>query len=114
MLLPTKQWLCMNYSICNLNDFQTISAIPDLLKHESKFIKYFGLHFFNNGVDSPPLYCKIDFSEANDPNGKPNIIRAVKSLLDDFTSGHNLSLIEFSYLLHLLADLHQPFHCNPV
>ena len=104
----------MKYDVCTLEDFQTLSALPDLLKHEPQFLKYFGLHFFNNDIDSPPMRCKIDYKEALDPNSKPNILRAMKKLLKEFECDNELSFIEFSYFIHLLAELHQPFHCNIV
>lgn len=104
----TINWLCLDYEVCNLEDFQTLSALPDLLKHEERFLKYFDLHFFNNPIDSPPMYCKIAVPEALKQND-PNLLRAVDLLLDKFNE-KNLSLQELSYFIHLLADLHQPFH----
>lgn len=100
----------MKYDVCTIEDFQTLSALPDLLKHESKFIKYFGLHFFNNNADIPPKHCKINLDEAMNPDSMPNLLKAVKILLWKFESQNDLSFIELSYLVHLLADLHQPFH----
>lgn len=105
----TKYWICSDYDVCNLEDFQTISALPDLLKHEKKFIKYFNLHFYNNLGDDPPSYCRINVSDAFNEN-QPNILKAVKTLIDKLDNGEKFSFIEFAYLIHLLADLHQPFH----
>lgn len=107
----TKFWICSNYDVCALEDFKTLSALPDLLKHEKKFIKYFDLHFYNNLADNPPRYCSINVSDALSQN-KPNILKAVKRLMNKFINGAKLSFIELAYFIHLLADLHQPFHCN--
>lgn len=107
----TKYWICSEYDVCALEDFKTLSALPDLLKHEKKFIKYFDLHFYNNLEDNPPGYCSINVSDALRQK-QPNLLKAVKRLLIKFINGSNLSFIEFSYFIHLLADLHQPFHCK--
>lgn len=107
----TIVWLCSDYDVCFTEDFKTLSALPDLLKHEKKFIKYFGLHFYNNLTDDPPNYCRINVDEAFSQN-QPNLLKAVKRLMSKLNNFNNekLSFTELSYLIHLLADLHQPFH----
>lgn len=104
----TIKWICNKYEICNYEDFQTLSALPDLLKHEERFMKYFDLHFYNNPYDQPPRNCRIDFNGALD-NNQPNILKAIRALLTKFEKDE-LSFIELSYFVHLFADLHQPFH----
>lgn len=108
-LLPgTKRWLCDKYEVCNIEDFETINALPDLMKHHANYIKYFSLHFYNNNLDIPPKVCKLDVEEALE-DGTPNLIQAVIVLLTTFQRSQ-LSFVELSYLIHLIADLHQPFH----
>lgn len=106
----TIYWLCSDYDVC-VSDFKTLSALPDLLKHEKKFIKYFGLHFYNNLADNPPNYCRIHVDEALTQN-QPNLLKAVKRLMSKFINVNNekLSFTELAYFVHLLADFHQPFH----
>ncbi len=104
----TTYWLCSVYDVCNYQDFQTLSVLPDLLKHEGRFLKYFDLHFFNNPIDCPPMHCEIDVARALDKD-KPNLLRAIKGLQSKFEI-EVLSFQEFAYFIHLLADLHQPFH----
>lgn len=110
--LDTIIWLCLQYDVCTKEDFKTLSALPDLTKHEPKILKYFDLHFFNNNYDYPPTYCRINITDALNQFVHPNLLKGVKVLLDNFNSSNNLSFIELSYLVHLLADLHQPFHCK--
>lgn len=108
----TIHWFCCQYDVCALEDFKTISALPDLLKHEPRFIKYFDLHFYNNLSDNPPSFCIISVKEAF-VQSQPNLLKAVKSLFEKFQNVNSeLSLTEVAYFIHLLADLHQPFHCN--
>lgn len=106
----TINWLCYNYEICNVEDFKTISALPDLLKHKPRFLKYFDLHFYNNLSDNPPLHCGIYFEKAIN-SCAPNLVQATNSLLKKFKL-EKLSFIELSYFIHFIADLHQPFHCK--
>ena len=107
----TIYWLCSDYDVCVSEDFKTLSALPDLLKHEKKFIKYFDLHFYNNLADDPPNYCRIKVDEAITQK-QPNLLKAVKRLMSKFISVNDekLSFTELAYFIHLLADLHQPFH----
>lgn len=93
-----------------MDDFKTLSVLPDLLKHEERFINYFDLHFFNNLADHPPESCSINVHDALSQR-QPNLLRACDSLLKKFeNSDEMLSLTELAYFIHLLADLHQPFH----
>lgn len=106
----TLHWLCKSYKVCNVYDFKTLSILPDLLKHEKRFIKYFNLHFYNNLADHPPKYCSINVHDALSQR-QPNLLRAVDVLMRKFKNPEMmLSFTEMSYFIHLLADLHQPFH----
>lgn len=102
------RWLCNDYDICNVNDFMTVSALPDLLKHQPRFLKYFDLHFYNNPTDDPPFHCGIYFENAI-MNSSPNLLQASSSLLKKYKVS-DLSFNELAYLIHFIADLHQPFH----
>lgn len=104
----TIEWLCTKYEVCDLVAFQTLSALSDLLKHDGRIIKYFDLHFYNNPYDTPPMHCRIDLKDAINGD-QPNLLKTVKVLLKKFHR-EDLSFVELSYLVHLLADLHQPFH----
>ena len=104
----TISWFCSVYEICNVTDFQTLSALPDLLKHDDRFIKYFSLHFFNNLMDNPPSHCEIDVIGAFNQS-QPNLLRAIQVLSEKLTQ-NDLSFTEMAYFVHLLADIHQPFH----
>ncbi len=106
-----KGWLCSQYDCCTAMDMRTLAALPDLLKHTEKFIKYFHLHFFNNESDFPPQHCSIDYQVAISAES-PNLIQAVQVLLQKQYSTRKLSFIELSYLIHLISDLHQPLHGN--
>lgn len=100
-----KGRLCSQYDVCDLEDMKTFTALPDLHKHNAKFLKYFPLHFYNNELDNPPEKCKISLRDAlYAPT--PNILQAVLKLL----SKPKLEFVEMSYLLHLVSDLHQPLH----
>ena len=101
-------WLCKMYNVCRVEDFKTLSALPDLQKHSKRFVKYFDLHFYNNPLDDPPEHCGIDLVQALNQK-LPNLITATRLLLDKFDQEY-LSFAELAYLVHLLADLHQPFH----
>lgn len=106
----TIDWLCHNYEVCNVKDFKTLSALPDLLKHQPRFIKYFDLHFYNNPSDHPPSHCGIYFEKAIN-SCSPNLLQASSTLLKMFKM-EKLSFNELAYFIHFMADLHQPFHCK--
>lgn len=88
---------------------KTFAALPDLLKHNPQFLKYFPLHFYNNQMDLPPLKCTIDYSMALSDR-TPNLIKAIDMLLQKLFSPARLSFIELSYLIHFVSDLYQPLH----
>jgi hypothetical protein len=104
-----RRFLCSQYGVCSIKDFRTLAAVPDLVKHRAEMLKYFSLHFYNNQRDHPPEFCKPPSRVWSD--GRDNLLVAVSELLLKFNSTR-LTFKELSFLVHLLMDLHQPFHCT--
>lgn len=102
-------WLCQEYNCCNVEDMKTLAALPDLQKHDLRFIKYFPLHFYNNNLDYPPAKCELNYATALFDK-KPNLIKAIDILLGKLKLRCKLSFNELSYFIHFLSDLHQPLH----
>lgn len=102
-------WLHRDYDVRNVRDFRTMAALPDLIKHEACLVRYRRVHFYNNALDDPPHRCRIDYADAlRERCG--NLVQAVERLFDKFYSRELLTFKELSYAIHLVSDLHQPFH----
>ena len=71
-------------------------------------LKYFSLHFYNNLLDDPPSSCATPKVIAPGPH----LIHALKCLTAAIRSNRELCTKDLVYYVHLIMDLHQPFHCT--
>lgn len=85
--------------------FLQLSSWPDQIKHDVAWRWTFDYHFINS-QDNPPEYCGVLLKKSGD-----NLLTAINLFYNTLTLSKTTSVVaDLAFLIHLLADLHQPLH----